>query len=476
MEDPNEEWEIQEHGLISESNYGGKVSWILNKGVGLGKKVLVAGFLISSAPLVLPGLLIVSAIGFAVSIPSGIILASYACAEKLMSKLLPRPAPLLLKGHRKVTDSEEETTRENVDYMRKKEEDTSDKESSELKEAGKAIEGGGYGHGGPKRQAPVEDSGDVDIAVEENGYEEVGEYQDVEEENPLEQINVVQIEGDGEEYKEENLLLDESSNQESIEMQGVVLDLVVGGEEKGDATIEVTSVVMRENEGQASVNDIEEDEIAKETRGLLETIRDEGKAENPPEKETVGGEENGDQKIFTKDRETPVECKTADNDVELGRTVERDSKEEPKHGQGTQGKKHMKEVNDVQLDVNVINEEKANISENKTIDVEIVAEKPIVETSNSASVRDVGGHEKTPALNGISTEQGEKAGDNIATASPLIRENKVVVLPNADAREVGAVCETPHGKSSYDYASSFPRSVYSVCGMRYSFFLMLLFW
>ena len=89
MEDPSEEWETEEYSC--EGN-GGKMSWLLNNGLVLGKKVLITGIVVSSTPLVIPPLLAISAIGFVVSIPSGLLLASYACSERLMTKLLPGPA------------------------------------------------------------------------------------------------------------------------------------------------------------------------------------------------------------------------------------------------------------------------------------------------------------------------------------------------------------------------------------------------
>ena len=52
----------------------------------------VAGFVISSAPVVLLPLMVVSAIGLACSVPCGIFLASYVVTQKLMSKLLPIPS------------------------------------------------------------------------------------------------------------------------------------------------------------------------------------------------------------------------------------------------------------------------------------------------------------------------------------------------------------------------------------------------
>ncbi|GKV47411.1 hypothetical protein SLEP1_g54315 [Rubroshorea leprosula] len=89
MEDPAAEWEIQES---SPERDGGKLGWILNKGLVLGKKMVITGLVISSASLILPPVVVISAIGFVCSVPYGVFLASYACTEKLMSMLLPCPA------------------------------------------------------------------------------------------------------------------------------------------------------------------------------------------------------------------------------------------------------------------------------------------------------------------------------------------------------------------------------------------------
>ncbi|CAI9786105.1 unnamed protein product [Fraxinus pennsylvanica] len=97
MEEPSEEWEIEdENGSSSfeeEKIEKSGVGWILDKSLSLGKKVVVTGILISSAPLVLPPLVVISAIGLAFSVPFGFIYASYACTEQLMSKLLPETVP-----------------------------------------------------------------------------------------------------------------------------------------------------------------------------------------------------------------------------------------------------------------------------------------------------------------------------------------------------------------------------------------------
>ncbi|XP_019451588.1 PREDICTED: uncharacterized protein LOC109353690 isoform X2 [Lupinus angustifolius] len=57
----------------------------------LGKKILMAGIIASSAPIVLPPLVVASAIGIAVSMPYAFFYATHACTHNLMSKLLPTP-------------------------------------------------------------------------------------------------------------------------------------------------------------------------------------------------------------------------------------------------------------------------------------------------------------------------------------------------------------------------------------------------
>ncbi|KAA0043329.1 uncharacterized protein E5676_scaffold1734G00030 [Cucumis melo var. makuwa] len=72
---------------------GKEIPSVLEKGCNVGKKLLIAGLAISSAPVLLPPLVIMSAFGFVASIPYGVFLASYACTETIMSVWLPMPLP-----------------------------------------------------------------------------------------------------------------------------------------------------------------------------------------------------------------------------------------------------------------------------------------------------------------------------------------------------------------------------------------------
>lgn len=66
-----------------------KISWIWSKAVSVGKKVLTAGVVVSSAPLLIPPLVVASTIAFISSVPFCLFLANYACTQKVMRTLLP---------------------------------------------------------------------------------------------------------------------------------------------------------------------------------------------------------------------------------------------------------------------------------------------------------------------------------------------------------------------------------------------------
>ncbi|KAL6527045.1 hypothetical protein OROGR_016135 [Orobanche gracilis] len=88
-------------------------NWIWNTVMSLGKKAVMTGVVISFVPLVLPSLILVSAVGGALSLPFVVVFASYACTDKLMSKLMPSP-PLVVQEYNQtvVLTEEEEEKRE----------------------------------------------------------------------------------------------------------------------------------------------------------------------------------------------------------------------------------------------------------------------------------------------------------------------------------------------------------------------------
>ncbi|XP_059439569.1 uncharacterized protein LOC132172136 [Corylus avellana] len=191
MEDPSEEWKIEE--------YGGKMRWILNKGLILGRKILITGIVVSSAPIVLPPILALSVIGFVVSVPSGFLLASYACSEMLMRKLLPNDEEEVYWDEEK----EEEGVGFGGEYYTEKEEEELMEETKRRVEMRIEL----------VEEEVGENNEDVVEYVEENEYEEDGdeEYLD-EEEKPLEErIEVIHCYGRGEMKGEVEALKEEEA-------------------------------------------------------------------------------------------------------------------------------------------------------------------------------------------------------------------------------------------------------------------------
>ncbi|KAL4325334.1 hypothetical protein GQ457_11G005710 [Hibiscus cannabinus] len=154
MDDPESEWEIKE------SSTDGKLSWVLR----LGRKILVTGIVISCAPLVLPPIMAISAVGLVCSVPYGVLLVSYACTKTLMSRLLPMPSPSppLLLEYDKAFDGEDELNEDGIEFF--------DKGNEEL-DKGCVSEKDAYLENGAENDG-MESVGQVDEIVEETGYEE----------------------------------------------------------------------------------------------------------------------------------------------------------------------------------------------------------------------------------------------------------------------------------------------------------------
>ncbi|XP_075498178.1 uncharacterized protein LOC142536750 [Primulina tabacum] len=163
---PSIERETQYFCSYSEEEDGGssekstKMGYVLDKGLSLGKKLMVTGFVVSSVPLLLPPLLVVSALGFTFSLPFGFIYASYACTEKLMSKLLPTQVmidsanePLLLEGDSgpeelkntiveeiRGLEDVEENVKDSLPVVEVKDDELMEKESEKHVASGESVE------------------------------------------------------------------------------------------------------------------------------------------------------------------------------------------------------------------------------------------------------------------------------------------------------------------------------------------------
>ncbi|KAJ0013669.1 hypothetical protein Pint_21358 [Pistacia integerrima] len=433
MEDPYlaSEGSIQEY---SSEESSGKVRWILNKGLAVGKKILVAGFVISSAPVVVPPLVIISFLGFACSVPYGLLLASHACTDKLMSMLLPgsKPSPFLL-DYVKVSNNDEfvevDEYGEGEDVWLKGGIDMEKEEEEMLEDTRETIEmrielveneneNDHYvdevEHGGVVREDENEIEG-------ENGYEEdVGEYED---ENEQEPTFEVRIEGVGEEEEKEPVLDD---------VLAVVVD--TEGDEKSSGTtedvaapFEVTDIVVelcQDNESN------EDEEMVKETRGLLEKIREEGMTDseekNKQSVEKLSGEaEEGHQQVNRNIQEMGMPMEGRIGNKPLG-NAENNNDEIPKESYKVQ------ETEDVR-NADVISKE----GDTKEMVGGLL--KPIGEKIETTDVGSIEKEEQKPVLNEPSMLQRE--ADNNITKDvekdiPLSREKENVISSIADVREI----------------------------------------
>ncbi|XP_044498545.1 uncharacterized protein LOC123220399 isoform X2 [Mangifera indica] len=333
MEDPNSAMEGSTEEYSSEENRG-KVRWILWKGLTVGRNILVTGFVMSSAPVIVPPLVVISFLGFACSVPYGLLLAGYACTNKLMSMLLPgsKPPPFLLDyGQVSYTDevvedndhgAEEDGWRRGAVDMEKEEEEMLEntRETVEMR-----IE---LEENGNDRCIDVANHGvirkdEIEI-VEENGYEEaVEEFEDENEEEPKKLEVEVRIEGDGEKEEEEPAIVESPDHMPVDDVAAVVVD--IEGDEKSGGAIEdmaaqfkVTDIVVE----LCKSNEVKEDEeLVKETSGLPQKIREESIADNGENNQSVeklsgkAVEENRQVNKNVEEMEMPMEGRISNNPV-----------------------------------------------------------------------------------------------------------------------------------------------------------------
>ncbi|XVF30392.1 hypothetical protein REPUB_Repub16aG0053200 [Reevesia pubescens] len=264
MDDPESEWEIQESSGGNSEN--GKLSWML----GLGRKILVTGIVISSAPLVLPPLMAISAIGLFCSIPYGIFLVSYACTETVMSRLLPMssPAAPLLLEYREAFNGEEEADGDenqggqneaikgDINRAREEEElkvdiieevemriELVDKEKEEH-DKGNILQEGAYQKGGVENdeKKSVEEVNEI---VEKNGDGEEGvKVLDEEDERPSQSFEV-EVKERTESKVEQPIIEEIRSDQPADEIHGV--GALIVGDKKHMSNIEKETPLEAEN-------------------------------------------------------------------------------------------------------------------------------------------------------------------------------------------------------------------------------------
>ncbi|KAL7148491.1 hypothetical protein ABFS83_06G181500 [Erythranthe nasuta] len=107
----------QLYGVSDSEEEKSRLRWLIDVGMRLGKKLVIAGFVVTSAPLILPPLVVVSSLGFAFSVPFGVVFASYAFTQKLMSKLLPSPPLAFPYGGNEEEREEMEAVKNGIEFV-----------------------------------------------------------------------------------------------------------------------------------------------------------------------------------------------------------------------------------------------------------------------------------------------------------------------------------------------------------------------
>ncbi|KAJ9186096.1 hypothetical protein P3X46_005637 [Hevea brasiliensis] len=231
--------------------------------------MLITGFVLSSAPVVLPPLVVISALGFACSVPYGLFLATYACTEKIMNKLLLSPRnPIIVEDGLEKYGGEDGKFGGNNDM---EEEETELKRMADMRfvpdEKGNedevnVLKGYIYAQKGIEEDEK-EFLNNKDETVEKNGCDEkedppVAKNMDAAEETCGVMIVIEGKENSGSNTKEEEV---------PFEVTNVAVELCQGGDNEDN------------------------EELMRETRRLVEKIRDEGKADKGVEKDKQSAED-----------------------------------------------------------------------------------------------------------------------------------------------------------------------------------------
>ncbi|XP_045797355.1 midasin-like [Trifolium pratense] len=290
------------------ANSCNNLNCLFKRGINVGKKILVFGFVATSVPVVLPGFVVASAIGLAVSMPCAIFLVSHSCTQNLMSKLLPKPNPTQ-QGHGPLhlpLRLEDVCFKQDIDitHLSKEDEAERDIEMVDVNEENGILDND-YGQGVVNEEFELSNSSDASNVIQCNGSEKDStDYFSQEEEE------------EEEEERSTDKLDDENPMSGGTVMEG----FDESGEFKAPFEFGVTTVVLEECEDEVKEGDIEEEEMQKETKGLLEKIRDEGK--NDMRGEYAKG----------------ISSETSENHQDIGGVVENmEVGQEDKQDSGTRG-------------------------------------------------------------------------------------------------------------------------------------------
>nr|CAD1823287.1 unnamed protein product [Ananas comosus var. bracteatus] len=151
----------------AESATGGGWRGALRRGWRVGKAAAIA---IAAAPVVVPPLLVLSALGAALSLPFGAYLASLACTDRLMRSLLPPPQ---YQEDEFLEAAEEEKPLQGIELAVENEADEEDQENKRAAEeevvVAKAAEEGGSVAVEEERAAEIEKMDAEITEIEANG-------------------------------------------------------------------------------------------------------------------------------------------------------------------------------------------------------------------------------------------------------------------------------------------------------------------
>ncbi|GFS30155.1 hypothetical protein Acr_00g0010480 [Actinidia rufa] len=474
MKDPSEDWGIQKYSESERSDNA--VSWILEKGLNLGQKIVITGVVISSVPLVLPPLVVISALGFAVSVPFGLFFASYACTEKLMSKLLPGPKSPLLLGNGPLSKEEMEEgdfegdimeeegkyqiedvsrwdemgTKKNIEYWHEGDENDDQEPVEELDQEGYEEDVGEYmnatkdyrGNKVTKEDKEEQRFNIADEEVKEEGYEEdVGEYSERADEGKSEGIDV-ENEGMGEK-KEEESMEERSKGEHPLDEVRQVVVTVERGERNGnnvgvaeELDLPKREVVERGSDKKVNPSN-EKKDLGSETTGLVVKLRDEGAGVNSVEKEMCRIPKESNEKNFNN-------AEAMEKSIEVKSVISEKLNGETKRIEGerrNEGAKQNEEIQEQTTEDNVMElvvEIEGTNRDEENLDNIVVVEKPSGDLNGSINGSKLG------KIAEIVVEQRplahKRAEDQIASdmheALELEREQKRKIDSNADAREI----------------------------------------
>ncbi|XP_050225960.1 uncharacterized protein LOC126675369 isoform X2 [Mercurialis annua] len=304
MEDQARDWENQGYEEKNES-------WIWDKGLSLGKKILFTGLVMSSAPVVIPPLMVMSAVGLACSVPYGIFLASYACTDKLMRKLLPTP---------RISTPEEKYGGEDSEFAGDYDVENKEEELKRRLEIGPELdEQGNEEEKSPKKIKMTDEEMEREEVVEEpvvlkikdEGAEISGVTIAIEEsektgseEVPVEVASISVEIRSGDDKEEKQVLVKETTRDE------VVADEEAGKEKQSEETVQggAEEGLKKEDErnaGEAVIESEDKNAVGVETEKTDRKVEQNGHKTNPAvenepavQKEKVSDERGGgDDKI-----------------------------------------------------------------------------------------------------------------------------------------------------------------------------------